>query len=72
MCLRKTIKNPPRYGCRESSDVDRRNRLMHGEANQSDPNYHVERSGIDHSDHGSGLGDPDAVRGDPYVDPWVS
>ena len=72
VCLRKAIRNPPRYWCRALHDVDERHRLIHVQADQSELNYAVERSSIDHFDSGRGLGEPDAVRCDPYLDPWVS
>jgi hypothetical protein len=45
---------------------------MHAEVNQSELNYDVGRSGVDRFDPGGGLGEPDSVRGDPYLGPLVS
>ena len=35
-------------------------------------NYDVERSGVDHFDHGSALGEPDVVQCDPILRPMGS
>lgn len=70
--LRKTIKNPPRFGCRVPYDVDKGHRLILEEADQSELNYDVKRSGVDRLAPGGGLGELGAVQSDPYLDPWVS
>ena len=70
--LCKTINNSPRYGCRAPYDVDKRRRLIRGEVDQSELNSDVERSGVDHFDPGCGLCEPNSLRGDPYLEPWVS
>ena len=35
-------------------------------------NYDVERSGVDHINHGSALGEPDVAQDNPCLDPWDS
>lgn len=72
VCLRKTIRTPPRHRCRAPSDVGIRHRLMHEEADRSELNYGVERSGVIRLVPVGGLGEPGAVRGEPYLDPWAS
>ena len=72
VCLRKTTKNTPRYGCRAPLDMGNRRRLMHSEVDQGELSNDSERSGVDRFGSGHGLGEPEAIRGDPYLGPWAS
>jgi hypothetical protein len=72
VCLLKAIKNPPRCGCRALHYVGKRRSQMQSEVDQSEPSHDVQRSGVDHLDHGSGLGEPDTAPGDPCSGPWAS
>jgi hypothetical protein len=72
VCPRKTVKTPPRYGCRAPYDVDELHRLIDVEVNKGELSNHVERSDVHRLGPDLGLSEPYAVLGDPYIDPWVS